>query len=81
IIDAIQNNELENADFTIEPNFGLEVPTNIDGVDNALLTPEKTWTQGDYKGTAKKLGTMFNDNFTTFHNDINAGIISGGPTL
>jgi len=81
IIDAIQNGELADATFTSEPNFGLKVPTQIQGVEQNLLTPEKTWTQGDYGSTAKKLGVMFNDNFAAFHSGINSDIISGGPTV
>ncbi|MCB0271808.1 MAG: phosphoenolpyruvate carboxykinase (ATP) [Bdellovibrionales bacterium] len=81
IIDAIQNGELENAEFVKESNFGLSVPAEIKGVDATLLRPERTWTEGDYTETAKKLGGMFNNNFVTFHSAINSDIITGGPTL
>lgn len=67
IIEAVQNGELDNATYVTEANFGLSVPTHIEGVDAKLLKPETTWTQGDYTKSAKKLGTMFDDNFTAFH--------------
>jgi phosphoenolpyruvate carboxykinase (ATP) len=80
IIDAIQNNELENAEFVKEDNFGLLVPTHIDGVDDQLLKPATTWTQGDYSATAKKLGGMFSENFVSFHGDNNT-IMASGPNI
>ena len=67
IIEAIQNGELANATFTEESNFGLSVPTKIEGVDQNLLTPEKTWPGEGYQTTAKKLGDMFSDNYAAFH--------------
>lgn len=76
IIEAIQNGELANASYTQESNFGLSVPTKIQGVDQNLLTPEKTWPGEGYQETAKKLGDMFSDNYAAFHS--NSGSLLNG---
>lgn len=81
IIDAIQNNELENAEFVKEPNFGLDVPTQIKGVETSMLQPKNTWKEGNFDQTAQKLGTMFTENFSSVHASINGQIQSGGPSV
>jgi phosphoenolpyruvate carboxykinase (ATP) len=69
IIEAIQNGELADTKFIEEANFGLAVPTKIEGVDTQLLNPEKTWPGDGYQETAKKLGNMFSDNYAAFHSN------------
>lgn len=78
IIEAIQNGELTNTSFVQESNFGLSVPTQINGVDPRLLNPEKTWTVDGYQEAAKKLGDMFSDNYASFH--ANSGDLLNGNT-
>lgn len=76
IIEAIQNGELTNTTYTTEANFGLAVPTKIEGVDARLLNPESTWSVDGYQETAKKLGTMFSDNYAAFHSG-NGDVLNG----
>ncbi|MGY9012019.1 MAG: phosphoenolpyruvate carboxykinase (ATP), partial [Rhodobacterales bacterium] len=53
--------------FRKDPNFSFDVPVAVDGVDNTLLDPRKIWADPDaYDMQAKKLVTMFSDNFTKY---------------
>lgn len=79
IIESIQNGELANTQFVQESNFGLSVPTSIQGVDSKLLNPESTWTVDGYQETAKKLGTMFSDNYAAFHAG-NGDVLNGNTS-
>ncbi|KAJ0040183.1 hypothetical protein Pint_27792 [Pistacia integerrima] len=53
--------------------FGLEIPTEIEGVPTQILDPENTWSDKQaYKDTLLNLGGLFKNNFTTF-TDCNLG--------
>jgi phosphoenolpyruvate carboxykinase (ATP) len=79
IIDAIQHKELDNASFETEAFFGLKVPTSISGVDAKLLSPIQNWSDSDaFKDVAKKLATMFKENFKRF-SEKNLNLIQAGP--
>jgi len=67
LIEAVQNGEMNNAEFKIEEIFGLAIPTELKGVDKKYLDPRNTWTDSDaYKTTAQELATMFHKNFEKF---------------
>ncbi|UFJ39731.1 phosphoenolpyruvate carboxykinase (ATP) [Brevibacillus humidisoli] len=61
---AIQG-ELENAQFVIDPVFGVEVPTNCPGVPSEVLQPRNTWTDKEaYDRQARELASRFAENFS-----------------
>ncbi|CAI5509952.1 unnamed protein product, partial [Closterium sp. Naga37s-1] len=89
IIDAIHNGSLASATYKTTPIFGLQVPDQVDGVPQDILEPQNMW--GDkcaYDATLKKLGGLFNTNFSKFTESM-AGvdtilaqqILSAGPQL
>jgi len=43
LVRAALSGELEDAPTRTDPNFGFEVPTEVPGVDAALLDPRGTW--------------------------------------
>ena len=56
IVQAALSGELDGAPTRTDPNFGFEVPTEIAGVDSALLDPRGTWADKDaYDASAKDL--------------------------
>jgi phosphoenolpyruvate carboxykinase (ATP) len=79
IIDAVQNGELKNAKFQTDEVFGLQVPTEVPGVEGKLLNPKATWRDSDaYMQTAKQLAKMFHQNFEKF-SQMSAKIKDGAP--
>jgi len=66
-IDAILNSSIDNSGFTTDPVFGFDVPTTLTNVDPHLLHPRNAWDDHDaYDETAKKLASMFIENFEKY---------------
>lgn len=67
LLKAVLDGSLMNVEFRADPNFKFDVPLAVDGVDNTLLDPRETWADADaYDMQAKKLVTMFSDNFAKY---------------
>ncbi len=79
LISAIQNGELNEAQYDREDVFGLEIPKAVTGVEPRLLNPRNSWSDSDaYYQTAKKLAGMFVSNFERF-TGVDPQIKQGGP--
>ena len=82
IIDAILNGSLDDAEYVVDPRFGLAVPTAVAGVPSDVLTPKNTWADGAaYDAQALKLAKLFNDNFKVYEEGSSAEIIAAGPKM
>ncbi|XP_077215669.1 phosphoenolpyruvate carboxykinase (ATP) 1-like [Tasmannia lanceolata] len=69
IIDAIHSGSLLNANYKKTEVFGLEIPTEVEGVPSEILEPMNTWADKKaYKETLQKLAGLFNKNFDGFVN-------------
>ncbi len=80
MLNAALSGELAKADFRKDPNFGLDVPLSISGVDSALLDPRSTWADGEaYDAQAAKLVQMFADNFAKFESHVTDEIKNVAP--
>ena len=52
---------------SFDPNFGFDVPIDVDGVANVLLDPRRTWHNPEtYDRDAAKLVSMFAENFAQY---------------
>ncbi len=82
IIDAIHNGGLDNVVFAEDPIFGVHVPTTCPNVPAEILTPKNTWAdKAAYDATAKKLASLFNQNFEKYKADSSAEIVGAGPKV
>jgi phosphoenolpyruvate carboxykinase (ATP) len=71
-LDAVRTRE--------EPFFGLRVPTSVPNVPTRVLDPRGTWESGeDYDEQAKKLASLFRENFTRFEADVSDEVREAGP--
>ncbi|XP_073278708.1 phosphoenolpyruvate carboxykinase (ATP) 1-like [Primulina huaijiensis] len=89
IIDAIHSGSLLNANYKKTEVFGLDIPTEIEGVPSEILEPMNTWADKKaYKETLLKLGGLFTNNFEVFVNHkigkdgkLTDEILAAGPVL
>ncbi|KAM0002632.1 putative phosphoenolpyruvate carboxykinase (ATP) [Helianthus debilis subsp. tardiflorus] len=69
IIDAIHSGKLLEANYTKTEIFGLEIPTEIEGVPSEIRDPANTWPdKTGHRETLVKLGGLFKNNFEGFLN-------------
>ncbi|MGF1553714.1 MAG: phosphoenolpyruvate carboxykinase [Paracoccaceae bacterium] len=71
LLTAALDGSLNGATFVTDPNFGFEVPTSVQGVDDALLDPRSTWPDpAAYDEQAQKLVAMFAENFAQYERHV-----------
>ena len=83
IIDAILNGSIDKAPTKTIPYFGLEVPTQLQGVDTGILDPRDTYAApAQWEEKAKDLAQRFIKNFDKFTgNAAGKALVPAGPKL
>ena len=77
LLTAALNGSLNDVKFRTDMNFGFEVPVSVEGVDNGLLDPRSTWSDGDaYDRQAAKLVAMFVENFAQYESHVSDDVIA-----
>ena len=80
LLTAALDGSLKKAEFRTDPNFGFLVPVSVPGVDNSILDPRSTWAdKAAYDKQAKKLVSMFVDNFGKFEAHVDASVLGAAP--
>jgi phosphoenolpyruvate carboxykinase (ATP) len=83
IIDAILDGSLDKAETAILPVFNLAMPTDLPGVDNAILDPRNSYADtSQWSDKAQNLASLFVENFVQY-TDTDSGkkLVSAGPSL
>ena len=83
IIDAILDGSIDKTETIALPYFGLHVPTEVNGVDTALLDPRHTYQDlAVWDQKARDLAQRFINNFHKF-SDTEEGrsLVAAGPVL
>ena len=83
IIDAILNGDINKAPTKTIPMFNLEVPTELPGVNPAILDPRDTYADASiWEEKAKDLAGRFIKNFVKYTgNDEGKSLVAAGPQL
>ncbi len=80
MVRAALNGSLDSAATIADPVFGLQLPTNIDGIPSDVLDPRRTWSDGAaYDTQAHKLAEMFRENIKKFGEAVPANVLAAGP--
>jgi len=71
---------LDASPTTTDAVFGLAVPQTVPDVPAGVLDARASWTDGDaYDVQARKLASMFRENFARFGDQVSAVIAGAGP--
>ena len=83
IINAILDDSLKNCEFKNLPVFNLSIPTKIEGIDNTILDPARSWESSTkWHIAATDLAFKFINNFSKFTaNPETAGLAEHGPKI
>ena len=80
MVHALLRGDLAHAGMETDPVFGLSVPTHVAGVPDDALKPRTTWPdKAAYDEQAKKLASMFRENFKKFEKFVPGSVTSAGP--
>ena len=83
IIDAILNGDILHAPTKKIPYFNFDVPTQLPGVDPAILDPRDTYADpAVWEEKAKDLSSRFIKNFVKYEgNEAGKALVKAGPQL
>ncbi len=80
LLTAALDGSLKGAQFRTDANFGFAVPVEVPGVDAAILDPRGTWSdKAAYDAQARRLVSMFVENFGKFEDHVDADVRSAAP--
>ena len=72
--------DLDGGPETVDPAFGLHIPTRVPGVPADVLLPRGTWADGSqYDDAAAELAAMFKRNFEQFADQVSDAVKAAGP--
>jgi len=82
IINAIHSGELADAPAVTDALFGFSVPQRCSEVPDGLLNPRDTWDDKEaYDATARKLASLFIENFRQYADGASEEVLGAGPAL
>jgi phosphoenolpyruvate carboxykinase (ATP) len=82
MLTAALTGQLENVQYRKHPIFNIDIPMSCPGVPNEVLDARTTWPdKAAYDEQAKKLATMFIENFKAFETDVDPAVVAAGPKL
>jgi phosphoenolpyruvate carboxykinase (ATP) len=82
IVDAIHAGALHAAPTVEDPVFGLTVPTSCPDVPAEILIPRNTWTdKAAYDEKARRVASLFRDNFKKYEAGVSDEVRAAGPRL
>jgi phosphoenolpyruvate carboxykinase (ATP) len=82
LLAAALNGSINSSSFRTDPNFGFEVPTFVKGVEESILDPRSTWSDGiAYDRQARRLVAMFIENFARFERHVDHAVRGAAPSL
>jgi len=81
MVKAALDGRLSRAEYQTEPFFGLAIPKAVPGVPAELLNPRNTWADAAaYDAQAKRLATLFAQNFKRFEDHADAETLEAAIT-
>ncbi|MFN4070193.1 MAG: phosphoenolpyruvate carboxykinase (ATP) [Thermus caldifontis] len=82
LLQAALSGALEGVPYRQDPVFGFEVPMEVPGVPKELLDPRETWADKEaYDRQARKLATLFQENFRKYADGVEEVVLQAGPRV
>ena len=82
ILNAIHSGELAKQATAVDETFGFAVPPACPDVSAQIPNPQAAWSdKGAYEAAAKKLASLFIQNFEKFADGVSAETKKAGPVV
>jgi len=80
MVDAVLTDALTDVPRTEHDVFGVSIPNAVPDVPSSVLHPRRTWDNpAAYDEQAAKLASMFDENFSTYSNEVPDAVTTAGP--
>ena len=80
MVRAAIGGELADVETAEDPIFRVAVPVRVPGVPDEVLVPRTTWADPEaYDAAARKLATMFHENFARYADGVGEAVRAAGP--
>ncbi len=80
MLHAALDGKLDAVEYTVDPTFGLSVPSTCPGVPAEVLTPRNAWAdKAAYDAMAHKLAGMFVEKFKKYESFVSDQVKSAAP--
>jgi phosphoenolpyruvate carboxykinase (ATP) len=81
MVRAAVEGKLDDAQTWQHPIFGLHIPKEVPDVSSYVLNPRSTWDDKEaYDEQARKLASLFAENFKKFEDEVDEEVLKAGPT-
>lgn len=82
LLSSALDGSLNDAEFRTDAHFGFDVPVSVSDVRDDILDPRSTWADGtEYDAQAKKLVSMFIENFAKFETHVDSDVRDAAPLM
>ena len=82
LLNAALTGQLTDVNYTIDPVFGFEVPTECPGVPSEVLSPSSSWSdKNEYDRRYRDLAMRFKENFAKFADSTPQEVVEAGPRV
>ncbi len=82
MLNAALEGALDGVEYAEDPIFGLMVPREVPGVPSRLLNPRSTWDDPEaFDEQARRLASMFVNNFAQFADSVDPSVVAAGPRV
>ena len=82
LLNAALTGQLTSVNYTIDPIFGFEVPTECPGVPSEVLSPSSSWAdKNEYDRRYRDLAMRFKENFAKFTDNTPQEVVDAGPRV
>jgi phosphoenolpyruvate carboxykinase (ATP) len=82
LLAAALDGTLAHVEMRVDPHFRFRVPVAVPGVDAKILNPRDTWADKTaYDAQARKLVSMFRENFKKFEDHVGPDVLQAAPQL
>jgi phosphoenolpyruvate carboxykinase (ATP) len=80
MVRAALDRSLDQVETVPDAHFGVHIPVAVPGVPDNLLRPREAWADArEYDEAAKRLASMFRENFENFADQVDSEVIAAGP--
>lgn len=82
LLNAALDGKLAKVNFTTDPVFGFQIPTECEGVPSEILNPANSWPdKNEYMAKYEALARSFVENFKKYEDGVSKEVLAAAPKV